>query len=357
MVKREIIDIKELNLSDNNLTEIHIPIEIVNFTQLTILALFNNKLTQIPPEIGRLRQLVELYLSHNKLIQIPAKIGELAQLVKLTLSYNRLTQLPVEIGQLTQLATLTLSNNKLILLPVEIGKLTQLTTLILSYNNLTKLPLEIGQLALLTKFYIYSNPIENILNPIIQRFMQRLTNINTIYNDTQNVHSTSIQLSVKDSIYNLMNDYCANYNLSYLDWADLHQTTKEILTEYIECSDVHTSLNITFKDLFIAVSIEIETFSIDIQKEINQRLNEEMQESECKCFTGRICRLVNCLSGYSNKVNIQISESDEISNIISIIMKKRGVKPLDLIKIEVMTALKERGYTNEKINEWLAYVE
>ena len=66
--------------------------------------------------------------------------------------------------------------------------------------------------------------------------------------------------------------------------------------------------------------------SPDLQIEIQKRLNEEMQESECKCFTGRISRLVNCLSGYSDKVKIKISENEEISNIISIIMKKRRLK-------------------------------
>jgi len=99
-----------------------------------------------------------------------------------------------------------------------------------------------------------------------------------------------------------------------------------------------------------------------------------MQESECKCFTGRISRLVNCLSGYSNKVVIlwcfaskilgraklsviQISESEEISNIISIVMDKRGMKESDELKAEVISALKERGYKDTKIEEWLEYIE
>ena len=116
-------------------------------------------------------------------------------------------------------------------------------------------------------------------------------------------------------------------------------------------------LNITFKELFTAVMIEIDSLSMDLQIEIQKRLNEEMQESECKCFTGRISRLVNCLSGYSNKVVIQISESEEISNIISIVMSKRGMKESDEIKEEVRMALKERGYEDTKIKEWLEYVE
>jgi len=350
-----------LSLYYNKLT--HLPVEIGQLTQLTKLYLHNNKLTQLPVEIGQLTQLIELYLHNNKFTHLPVEIGQLTQLTKLYLSGNNLTHLPVEIGQLTQLTTLELSYNNLTHLPVEIWQLTQLTTLSLSYNNLTHLPVEIGQLTQLTELYLSNNPIENLLNPIIQRVIQRIenrpnrNNENTIYSDSQNVHSSSIQQSIRDSINNLMNAYVLDYPLTYLDWSVLNQKTKEIITEYLDCNDIHSMLNITFKELFTAVMIEIDSLSPDLQIEIQKRLNEEMQESECKCFTGRISRLVNCLSGYSNKVRIQISESEEISNIISVIMNKREMKESDEFKAEVRVALKERGYEDTKIEEWLEYVE
>ena len=43
------------------------------------------------------------------------------------------------------------------------------------------------------------------------------------------------------------------------------------------------------------------------------------------CFTGRIVSLVNSLSGYSDKVLINISDSEEIGNVISL-MKSKYVK-------------------------------
>jgi hypothetical protein len=225
------------------------------------------------------------------------------------------------------------------------------------------LPVEIGQLTLLTKLSLSNNPIENLLNPIIQRVIQRIenrpnrNNENTIYTDTQNIHSSSIQKSIKDSIYRLMNSYIVDYPLTYLDWSVLNQKTKEIITEYMDCNNIHTMLNITFKELFIAVVIEMDKLSPDLQIEIKKRLNEEMQDSECKCFTGRISRLVNCLSGYSDKVKIQITENEEINNIISVIMNKRELKTIEMLKKEVNLALTERGYADEKIEEWLEYVE
>ena len=347
-----------LNLSDNQLTQL--PRVIGNLTQLTRLYLYNNELTQLPSEIGNLTQLTRLYLSGNQLTQLPSEIGNLMQLTCLYLSGNKLTQLPTEIGNLTQLTHLELQGNQLTQLPSEIGQLTQLTKLYLFNNRLTQLPTEIGNLTQLTYLSLQGNPIENTLNPIIQRFLQRIenkTNKKNIYSDTQNVHSSSIQQSIKDSIHALMNCYHPDHELTYLDWIELDKKTKEIITEYMDCKDVHTMLDITFKELFIAIVIEMESLSNELQKEIKQRLNEEMQESECKCFTGRISRLVNCLSGYSDKVKIQISESEEIGNIISVIMEKRGIKNTETLKEEVGGALKERGYEETKINEWVEFVE
>ena len=224
------------------------------------------------------------------------------------------------------------------------------------------LPIELGQLVRLINLYYYDNPIENLLNPIIQRLLHRINgngtriNNNSIYEDTQNVHSSSIQQSIKDSINKLMTAYIQDYPLPYLDWTGLKQKTKEIITDYMDCSDVHSMLHITFKELFVALVIEMDNLSQDIQIEIQKRMNEEMLDSECKCFTGRISRLVNCLSGYSDKVIIQISEKEEISNIISTIMRKREAKTIETLKEEIHTALKERGYGDKIIYEWLVYI-
>ena len=82
-----------------------------------------------------------------------------------------------------------------------------------------------------------------------------------------------------------------------------------------------------------------------------------MNDSECKCFTGRISRLVNCLSGYSPQVNIKISNNEEIGNIISIMKTKHSTEPIHFLKKLIHSALQDRGYKDADINMWLEYIE
>ena len=47
-----------------------------------------------------------------------------------------------------------------------------------------------------------------------------------------------------------------------------------------------------------------------------------MKEADCKCYTGRLTRLVNVLNGYYEDIKIHISDSEQISNIIISIKNK-----------------------------------
>jgi Leucine-rich repeat (LRR) protein len=331
-----------------------------NLTQLTELILYlnNKKLTELPKEICNLTQLTEIYLDNNELTELPKEICNLTQLTNLQLSDNNLTELPKEICNLTQLTYLKLTDNLLTELPKEIGNLTQLTYLNLSHNKLTELPLEIINLRILRNFQYYDNPLENLLNPIISRFIARIHEINngitnTIYNDTQNIHSSSIQQSIKDSIFNLMKNYNDDYKLNYLSNPILTQKTKEALIEYSICTDIHSIMEITFEELLKAVFIEID--SLENKDEIYSILNQEMSDSICKCFTGRLSRLINCLNGFSDKVSIQISTNEEISNII--IVLKNKIKDVDELKKAIKVEMTERGYDKETIDIWIGYVE
>ena len=83
-------------------------------------------------------------------------------------------------------------------------------------------------------------------------------------------------------------------------------------------------------------------------------LNEEIKDTICKCFTGRMTRLLNVLNGFYDDISIQIGSNEQISNIIITMQKK--YEGDELVK-QVRLELEEREYDNETIEEWLTFVE
>jgi len=83
-----------------------------------------------------------------------------------------------------------------------------------------------------------------------------------------------------------------------------------------------------------------------------------MSDSLCKCFTGRISRLVNCLTGFDPDVVVQISSAEQISNIVLLTQKQLG----DRYTVEnhrqlVRQELTERGYPLDIITVWIENIE
>ena len=76
-----------------------------------------------------------------------------------------------------------------------------------------------------------------------------------------------------------------------------------------------------------------------------------MLESECKCFTGRITRLVNVLCGYFDDIKITISNNERMSAIILTILN--GNEMDDILKEQCRKQLKENEFSNEEIDKWL----
>ena len=159
--------------------------DVFDENQLDIIELdcHSNQLTELPKEICNLINLRYLSFFNNKITEIPEGIHHLINLIHLCCSYNELTKIPKEIGHLINLKSFYCSSNKLKDLPLEIINCTNLND-----------------------FIYYDNEI--VMNPIIQRFINRHKNINNhvLYNDGQNIHASSIQQSVKESIINLLND-------------------------------------------------------------------------------------------------------------------------------------------------------
>jgi len=211
----------------------------------------------------------------------------------------------------------------------------------------------------------YDNPIE--LSPQIARFISRINNgsINhlNVYGDTQNVHNASIQITIKDSINRLTTrSDLPKFNkddLIRLILEDNDINCQEQLIEYCTDDTVHSLLLLNFSEVLWYVLQTInKDFNEETQKEIKIILNQEMKDAECKCFTGRLNRVVNCLNGFSDLVKINIQDSEQIGNIIFLIKEKLGSEySIKKHKELVSNSLKERGYDEETIKTWIDYIE
>ena len=345
-----LIQLKYLNLGYNQL--ILLP-EMNNLIQLKYLHLDYNQLTSLP-EMNNLIKLETLYLNYNQLTSLP-EMNNLIKLNFLNLCYNQLTSLP-EMNNLIKLNFLNLDYNQLTSLP-EMNNLIRLETLYLNYNQLTSLPLYFINYRNLRYFEYSNNPIEYI-PPQLLRILNKTTQ--KIYSDKQSVHNHSIQKGIQKSIEyifsvkpNLKNEEMKQDILTniYLD-----NESKSLIFEYIESKEVHSILNITFEELLLNVYSMI--LSSKDKEEIFKIMNSEIKDSNCKCFTGRLSRLVNCLNGFDENIKINISDNEQIGNIILLIREKYPlIDDLDKVKEEVRKELSDRGYSAEVIDSWVEYIE
>jgi hypothetical protein len=369
-----------LDLSNLGLNEL--PVELFELSSLTVLNLGINNLVNIPKEIGQLSSLTKLYLDYNLLVNIPKEINQLSALTELYLDYNQLVDIPKEIGQLSSLTKFYLNNNQLVNIPKEIGQLSSLTELYLFKNRLVAIPREIGQLNLLTYLSIWDNqltslPIELIQlrqveiayfgNPIeyippnLLRFLQHDQNdYQKVYSDKQNVHNHSIQEGISNSINYIMTQKpiinAEQLNDFIIQNKYLSEPTKQLLFEYSDNQNLHSRFGLSFSELLLNVFSLIEHNHKENKEVIYSILNTEMADAQCKCFTGRISRLVNCLNGFDPNIIIQISNSEQIGNIIGLIQKQlesNGKYSIQSHKDTVRHELLERGYDSKVINEWV----
>jgi len=294
---------------------------------LTKLDLYNNQITDLTPLSG-LHNLTELHLGNNKIIDLTPLSG-LHNLTILNLDGNQIASV-TSLSGLLNLTILDLYNNQIICV-TPLSGLLNLTKLYLDHNQITLFPLSIINLRHLQEFSYDNHLITNLNNPVISGWLNKPTD-RSVYSDGENVHLTSIQTCVYTSVVKLME--C---------WSDIDIPHHEFFND----QTVYHNLG-TYKEVYQAVWIEINKLEGDYQITAKQRLEEELDESKSRCYVGKLTRLVNCLSGLSDKVNIQISKNEEISNIV-IQFKSQG-------KERVVTELHERGYTDEEISDWVEYL-
>jgi len=225
-------------------------------------------------------------------------------------------------------------------------------------NKITELPSLLLELRYIREFYHHNNPIENI-NPLVERWLQRLNrrvnDNNKVYSDGQNIHNSTIQKSFRESLGNLLKDK----NILTLDECEKHvlecneleEQVKRELLNYCDDDTEHSVYLVKFDEVFQYVISRIVGHPESI--EMFKILNEEIKDTICKCFTGRMTRLVNVLNGFYDDITIHIGSNEQISNII--IMLKEKYEGDELVK-QVRLEMEEREYDNETIEEWLGFL-
>ena len=366
-------NLKKLNLGKNQSSDLR---TLSGLLQLETLFLFENQISDLSPLSGLL-QLKELYLYHNQISDM-SPITTLLQLKKLNLTGNQISDLSPLTG-LLQLKELNLYHNQISDLR-PLAELLQLETLYLYENQISDLSPLTGLLQL-EKLHLDRNRISD-LNPLVYlrnlttltyrenpldiqtvqttRFLQRLeigsSSRQSIYNDGQNVHNTHIQKSICKSLVNLLKDPQPEFSLQKIvDNKLLPDKTKSLLVEYCEEKSIHSVHLITFEELLGYVWSRIENSSSS--EDLFKILSEQIEDAECKCFTGRFNRVLSVLVGFYDDIVINISDNDRIGGIISIIGENIIPYNSEEHRNRSRERLLEEGYPEEMIEEWLSYIE
>ena len=339
-------NLEEVYFSHNNLCELsYMP-------KLKYLFCSNNKIVKIDAE--KIPNIRSLFCSLNKLKKIP----DLPLLEVLFCDHNEIT----ELGDYPLLKNFVCQYNQLTFIKEYIS----CERLICNSNKLTQLPNLINWRNLVDVEY-QNNEIDYI-PPNITRFLNLLTerkkkkDVIVVYNDQQNVHDHNIQKCIRESINKVILDRpCVDFDLMFQQIVEndiLEEETKKILVDFSSNEDIHSLLGITFKELLLSVwSIIIQNKH---QKDILAILNTEMKDSMCKCFLGRMSRLINSLNGFDERVQIQMDDSSQIGNIIVITkmnLEKEKSYTVEKHKEIVFKELLERGFDKTLIKEWVDNID
>lgn len=323
-------DLKILDCSNNNI------IYIEGFKNLTYLNCSNNNLV----ELNEYPNLEVLQCSHNRLKELKAY-----PLIQLYCINNLLSKLD-NLEAYKNLNILSIGRNQFTELP-DITTLPNLILFLYSGNPVLHIPDDI---------MLVINILEAFNNPDDQK------QIINIVDDSQNVHNSSLQKSINNSINIIVRDKIditlEEMKFEITSCVKLSKQVKDLIDMFCENTENHLLFNITYKDLLLSVWNIIRGHTN--KDDILEIFEIEMLESSDKCFTGRFGRLINVLNGFDDRIQIVIDEKTHIGNIISNIQIKLEKeenysveKHKELSKIKLL----EDGINLEMIETWISYIQ
>ena len=361
--------LKTLQCSNNQLTSF---VGIENCPKLIRLNYSYNRLTSLEG-LDKCPQLQDLNCSYNRLSSL-AGIENCPGLIVLDCDYNQLSTLKglagvpalqnlycshnlltsvSEVSECRGLRNLFCGNNVIVSLE-GIESCPDLETIRCYYNQLVSLE----QIAYLRRLLYLSFEGNHIRAPSIQvqRCLERLENIRrsnsrSIYANSQNVHDEHVQLTVCNSIKNLLRDPDPKFSIDSVILSGMDERAIRLIVEYCADKAVHSRHLLTYAELLAYVWARIDRS--EHKEELIKILAEQVTDAECKCFTGRFNRTLSALVGFYPDIVISISDNSRISAIILAV--KARVEPYspqacyDAARKQLLDA----GYTESVIKPWL----
>lgn len=359
-------NLREFSLFKNNLIKFDPPIGLM--PNLTLLNIADNQLTEFSIGLCHCKSIEYLDIGINDITIIPSEVGNLINMKTFKLSFNMINQIPSELRNLEKLRTFYITDNILTDLPPVFDGLKSLVRLNISNNRITLLPVNIINARNLEIFAFDNNPILSI-HPFVRRFIDNVVNPEkkNLYSDNQNIHNPTMQKGFVESAKNLINlsmtiesDQVVSQILN--DTVLTDECKHEICSMY-QCDEIQMVLNIKYKDMFEYVWTFIHNygnFDEETKKEIKKIMNSDIIYVKNLCFTGKITQVVNCLSGFTPLVSMQISENEDIGNIIINVKKQLIIsaeysveKHRELAKAKLM----EKNISEDIIDAWIDNIE
>lgn len=342
------------------------------------LNLSDNRLEEIPSNLPK--NIISLNLSQNDIMRLPLKNCFSPTIQNINLSYNQLQDLPEWFLDINTNTTVTLMPNKFWFnsytnislnkvihdYHIEIARRffnNSLANKLISTRNISnnveqRINIQNQQLIIINENnQIYQNNQLNQING------NRTTNDlrRTTAEQAQNVHNSDIQDSFSKSVkiileknVPLIENYLDSVFYYYLfDGYNIVSNIYFINHIKNNCSipDVISRNGVTYGELFKKIW-EISEVN-EHKKEIRNIIREEISAGMNVCFTGRVTRLVNSLSGFVDSIQIGYSENEQINNAVIATMRRcEKDTTLDLHE-EVKKVLDELNIPNDKQQIWL----
>ena len=312
----------------------------------------NNQITSLSP-LSACINLEHLCCTNNQIISL-SPLSACVNLQSLYCCANQITSLD-GLSTCVNLEDLICNGNQITSLD-PISTCVNLKNLRISRNQIISLN-SIIYLQHLNDVYCPDNPLE-VPTIQVQRFLERIRRLNdnsSIYHDNQNIHDVTIQKSVCDSLQNLLKDSEHKFNLEMIINSPLDDKTKNILIEYCQDESVHSIHLITYFELLGYVWNRI--VRSNHENELFKILQEQISDSECRCFTGRFNRTLSVLVGFFDDIKVEISDNSRIGAII--LLTKDQIIPynVDVHKKLALKRLQEVGYSAEEAEPWIEAID